>query len=323
MKSTCKVLSLLLCGSLLLSGCTAAPAAESTPSPVPTENAAVTPQPEAAATPVPTQAPSLQLSLEEYPRVDGSTANLPLMAAVLSKLTGISPEQAETLTTCATTPYAYENLVEGNADILLVYEPAEETKEFLDGCGVELEFVPIGRDALVFIANEANPVQGLTTQQLIDIYTGKITNWQQVGGSDQEIVPFQRASASGSQALFMKLLMKDTAPMEAPIELYPSEMGELIERLAEYNNEGTALGFSVFYYASYMYSKPGLKFLAVDGVAPSDETIADATYPFLNEFYVVYRADEPEDSPVRKIAGWLTSGEGKTCLLETGYIPVP
>lgn len=111
--------------------------------------------------------------------------------------------------------------------------------------------------------------------------------------------------------------------MEAPIELYPSEMGELIERLAEYSNEGTALGFSVFYYASYMYSKPGLKFLAVDGVAPSDETIADATYPFLNEFYVVYRADEPEDSPVRKIAGWLTSGEGKTCLLETGYIPVP
>lgn len=198
MKSTCKVLSLLLCGSLLLSGCTAAPAAESTPSPVPTENAAVTPQLEAA-TPVPTQAPSLHLSLEEYPRVDGSTANLPLMAAVLSKLTGISLEQAETLTTCTTTPYAYENLVEGNADILLVYEPAEETKEFLDGCGVELEFVPIGRDALVFIANEANPVQGLTTQQLIDVYTGKITNWQQVGGSDQEIVPFQRASASAAR----------------------------------------------------------------------------------------------------------------------------
>lgn len=102
--------------------------------------------------------------------------------------------------------------------------------------------------------------------------------------------------------------------MEAPTELAPAEMGELIERLAEYNNAGNALGYSVFYYASYMYEKPGLKFLAVDGVAPTDETIADGSYPFLNDFYAVIRADEPAGSPARQIAEWLQTDEGKALI---------
>ena len=110
--------------------------------------------------------------------------------------------------------------------------------------------------------------------------------------------------------------------MSGPTELFPTEMGELIERLAEYNNAGSALGYSVFYYASYMYTKPGLKFLSVDGVFPSDETIADASYPLLNEYYAVYRADEPEDSPARQIAQWLTTEEGAACIRDAGYIPV-
>lgn len=266
---------------------------------------------------------SLHIPLDEYPKVDGSTACLPLMAEALSRLTGTDRERAETLVSCSTTPYAYQSLADGYADLLLAYEPAEETKEQLKESGTELEYIPIGRDALVFIANEDNPVCGLSRKQLKDIYTGKITDWKDLGGSDQEIVPFQRPSSSGSQALFAKLLMQDEAPMEAPTGLYPSEMGELIERLAEYNNEGNAIGYSVYYYASAMYAKPGLKFLAVDGVAPSNGTIADGSYPLTNDFYVVIRKGEPEGSPARKIAEWLASDEGKECIEEAGYVPAP
>ena len=138
---------------------------------------------------------------------------------------------------------------------------------------------PIGRDALVFIVNGQNPVESLTRSQLVDIYAGRITNWSEVGGPDQPIVAFQRDGTSGSQTLFKKLLMGSEPLMEAPTELRPGMMGGLIDGLAGYSGAGNALGYSVFYYASEMYQKPGLKFLAVDGVAPSAETIGDGSYP--------------------------------------------
>jgi len=261
------------------------------------------------------------LTLETYPRMDGSTANLPLMAAVLSETTGLDVAVAENTVGCTTTPYAWESLARGESDILLVYEAADDTKALLDEIGTELEIVPIGLDALVFIVNEQNPVQSMTQDQLREVYTGQITNWQELGGEDLDITAFQRVPTSGSQSLFMKLLMQDVTPMEAPTEFAPAEMGQLIEGLAAYNNEGSALGYSVFYYASYMYAKPGLRFLAVDGVAPSDETIADQSYPLLNPFYVVIRADEPEDSPARVLRDWLLTDAGKQVIADAGYIP--
>jgi phosphate transport system substrate-binding protein len=266
---------------------------------------------------------SLQLSLDEYPRMDGSTANLPMMAEIMSRVCDITLEEAEELTSCTKTSNAWSNIANGNADILLVYEAAEDTKAYLDTVGTELEITPLGRDALVFINNEQNPVENLTQQQLIDIYTGNVTNWNEVGGEDLEIIPYQRVATSGSQSLFMKLLMKDIVPMDAPMELRPAEMGMLIDELARYNNEGNALGYSVFYYASYMYQQPGLKMIAVDGVQPSDETIADGSYSLLNEYYLVIRADEPEDSPARQLRNWILTDEGRAAIIEAGYIPMP
>ncbi len=263
-----------------------------------------------------------KMTVEEYPVMDGSTANLPLMAEVMSRVCGITKEEAENLTTCTTTPNAWLRLANGDADILLVYEAAQVTQDELKTIGTELEITPIGRDALVFINNTDNPVTSLTRQQLTDIYTGKITNWKEVGGKDAAIVPYQRDESSGSQSLFMKLLMKDTKPMAAPTELMPTEMGMLIDQLASYNNDATALGYSVFYYANYMYEQPGLKFVAVDGVAPSDETIADGSYPLLNEYYVAIRAGEPEDSPARVLRDWILSPEGTKAIKAAGYIPV-
>ena len=108
-----------------------------------------------------------------------------------------------------------------------------------------------------------NPVNNLSQQQLVDIYTGRITNWKEVGGEEQDIIAYQRKETSGSQSLFLKLLMQGQQPMEAPQELKPTEMDMLIDELARYNNEGNALGYSVFYYASYMYQQPGLKMLAL------------------------------------------------------------
>lgn len=267
------------------------------------------------------------LTQADYPMVDGSTACIPLMAAMLHETTGMDLTEAQTSITVSTTGYAWERLAlytepsAAGSLLLVVYEAPDYIQQKIAAEGTRLEVTPIGLDALVFMVNEQNPVQSLTRQQLVDIYTGKITNWQQVGGEDSEIVAFQRSPDSGSQALFLKLAMDGQTPMEAPTELAPTDMGDLVDQLAAYNNAGNALGFSVYYYIDQMYSQPGLRLMAVDGVLPANETIGDGSYPFCNPFYAAIRADAPADSPARRLYDWLCSEEGAACVAGAGYVP--
>ena len=208
----------------------------------------------------------------------------------------------------------------GESCLLIVYEPPEEVKEASAAELAQLEIDPIGRDGLVFLANAQNPVESLTVEELRKIYTAQLTDWSEVGGEPGPIQPFQRNPDSGSQTLFMKLLMRGKQPMTPPTELVQQTMGGLIDGVAAFDGSGSALGYSVYYYASLMYGNPNLKLLAVDGVAPSNESIGNQSYPLTNDFYLVIRADEPADSPVRALRDWLLTDEGKRLLEEENYV---
>lgn len=257
---------------------------------------------------------------ENLPKLDGSTANIPMGVLMVQRLLGVSEQEADAMLQFTTTPNAYAALVEKEADLLLVYEADEETKKLIRDSGVKLEYYPIGRDALVFLANEGNPVTSLTTAQIQEIYQGKITNWKAVGGEDKTIEAYQRPVKSGSQALMTKLVMKELPLMEAPTERYPAQMGDLINALADYSNGKNALGYSVYYYVKNMVELPGLKLMEVDGVVPSEKTIADGSYPHLNEFYAVIRQNEPEGSPTRRLLDWVLSDEGRKAIQDAGYV---
>lgn len=257
-----------------------------------------------------------------YPRVDGSTANMPMMAQIRSSYTGESLTEAENNTEVTTTDYAWRNLLDGKADLLLVYEPSSETKKIIDNSPVKLKITPIGVDALVFIVNQQNSVKNLTTKEIQDIYSGKITNWKELGGEDKNIEAYQRVLNSGSQTLFLNLVMKDVKPVDAPVKYRIEGMDGLIETLASYNNSGNAIGYSVFYYAKKMYAVPGLELISVDGVMPSDETIGDGKYPFLNQYYLVIREDTPADSETMKLYNYILSDKGQEDIKKAGYIPI-
>ena len=252
------------------------------------------------------------LSVDEFPITDGSTACIPLIAQIMADTTGLDLETARSAVTTNTTAQAWRNLgLYGNnygdsVKLIIAYEAPESVKEELKTDGDPLEQKAIGRDALVFIVNEDNPVQSLTLQQL----------------KDQEIIAFQRRADSGSQTLFQKLLIQGGPLMEAPTELAPTAMGELVDSIAEYNNSANAIGFSVYYYIDQMYSKPGLRLLAVDGVTPSNETIADQSYPLCNEFYAAILQDSAADSPERRIYEWLSTDAGRSCIERSGYVAV-
>ena len=109
--------------------------------------------------------------------------------------------------------------------------------------------------------------------------------------------------------------------MTPPSELAPAAMGELVDSIADYNNSATAIGFSVYYYIDQMYSKPGLRLLAVDGVTPSNDTLADGSYPLCNDFYAVIHPDAAADSPERRLYDWLDTADGIACIQKAGYVP--
>ena len=262
-----------------------------------------------------------QFAPEDYPRVDGSTSMLPLSRALMMAATGVSAQESELRVSHTKTTLSFYALVSGEADLLLVARPAEEAFAYADEMGVELEMRPIGVDALVFLTGEENPVDSLTRQQAVGIYTGEITNWKEVGGADAEIIAYQRNETSGSQVMMENVVMDGQPMMDAPKEYRPSEMGALVDEVASYRNSASAIGYSVYYYVTEMYLREGVKLLAIDGVAPSNETIASGEYPYTQYNYAVIRKDEKENSPARQLFDFLTTPEGKALMAAQGYVP--
>lgn len=259
---------------------------------------------------------------DTYPRVDGSTVTLPLSEDMAAELMQISQEDAQAYINHNKTHAAYINLLEGDCDIILVTEPSGEELALAAEKGIELEIVPVVKDAFVFVANINNPIDSLTMEQIQGIYQGQILNWQDVGGEDHNIIAYQRPQNSGSQTLMEKLVMQGLQMAEAPIEEIPADMGSLVERVAGYENAERALGYSVYYYANTMYNKETMKFLGVNGVLPEQDTISSGAYPLTIAYYAVLRKNEPADSAARKLLDWLLSNSGQKLAVKSGYVPL-
>ena len=325
------LIALLLTALLtaLLTGCTRTPAAPTTEPVVTTKPLETTPAPETTAVPTETEVPTTEdpnlfrFTRENFPRLDGSTACIPLGEAVCSVLLGEDREAVQDLVQFNRTTQSFRNLMYGDCDLILASQPNAAVFDEMKENGFEYDMEQIATDALVFMVNEENPVEGITTEQLRDIYTGKITNWKELGGNDAPIVPLQRNEGAGSQALMKKLVMKDTELMEAPKEYVPESMAGLIETVKSYDASANAIGYTVYYYANDMEMARGLKLLKIDGVEPCKDSIRTAEYPHLNPYYCVIAHDAPADSPIRILYDWLMTEDGQRLLDAEGYVTNP
>ncbi len=261
------------------------------------------------------------ITAENYPKVDGSTATLPLSQAVYRLFTGASQAEADEAVVHTKTTNSYLNLLEGRADLLIVADKNEAVEAAIEKSDVKLDIKPIAWDAFVFMTNEENPVRNLTKEEIVGIYSGKITNWSELGGADKDIIPFQRNENAGSQTAMKSLVMKETALMD-PKQYMVMTMMDLLHAVASYNNEANALGYSYYYYASLMQKTPGLRFMSVDGILPTNESVADGSYPYIAGYYTAVRENEPEGSPARQIFAWLTGKEGQELIADLGYVPL-
>ncbi len=311
-----RILAVMLLLSLLC-GCGVTPPA-TTPSTQPPETSQPT---EPTQSPAATD-PALDFLRENLPVMDGSTSLIPLEAGIRAALFGISMEEATAQVSHSTTWDAFYHLLQGDADLVFSVPLSQFQRDQAAYFDVVVSLVPVAKEGFVFVVNAENPVDSLTQQQIKDIYAGKITNWKEVGGLDEEIIPYQRNTDSGSQN-FMIDFMGDTPLMDAPTHQRPDSMAGLMDVIAVNDHARASIGYSVYAYAADMYGNGDeIKFIQVDGVSPSRQTFADGSYPLLGINYAMFRADEPEDSPVRQLTDWITSRDGQLAVAAAGYVPV-
>ena len=289
------------------------------PTKVLTEAPTEAPTPEPTVTPV-TEEPLF--ALEDYPKVDASLAIHPLVDSIAANFLGLEESKLDFEYTTTRSSEVYRNLIDGKVDVIFAAEISEEDKEYAKQQGVELTIIPTTSSAFVFIVNTENPVDGLTFEQIQKIYTGEITNWSEVGGVNEAIIPYQRPTGSGSQTAMLSLVMKEKEMMVPPVSQIRGEMGELVDAIAEYDNAKNAIGYSYFYYINTMYKRDTIKMLAVDGVTPSIDTIKSGEYPIYTNGFVVYRSDEPKDGKVLKWVNAVLSERGSRIIEDAGYVPV-
>ena len=229
--------------------------------------------------------------------------------------------------TCTGTIEAYKRLIEGKTDIIFCAAPSKDQLALAEAEGVQLHLTPIGREAFVFFVNSENPVEGLTVEDIQGIYTGRIKNWRELGGKNQKIRPYQRAENSGSQTALLRL-MEGLPLMEPEKEDRISGMGGIITEVASYRNHKNAIGFSFRFYSTEMVENEQIRLLALNGVAPTKETIRSGEYPISSNFFAVTAspigepAPEENNAELRSFIDWILSEQGQELIEKTGYVGV-
>ena len=226
-----------------------------------------------------TQAPATEAPAEEAPaaeelsgtvNVNGSTSMADVIAALTEGFNEINPN-VQINYTGSGSGAGIEGVLAGTCDLGLSSRALSEDEK---GQGAVENIV--AKDGVAVVINPENTVTDLTTEQIAAIYTGEITNWSEVGGPDAEIAVLGRDSASGTRSAFEEILGIEDACVY--LNEY-SSTGDVIGNVASNPN---AIG-----YASLSAVDDSVVAVAVNGVTPTEATVADGSFAIQRPFVIV------------------------------------
>lgn len=214
-------------------------------------------------------------------------------------------------------------LINGTTDIANASRAMkpEEEQQALDR-GIEPFEIEIARDAIAVIVHPSNPVDQLTLQQVSDIFSGKISNWREVGGDDRPIVRLSRETNSGTHVYFLEEVLRlgrsdDDTLFSPDTLLLPSSEGIS----AEIRQNPNAIG-----YDGLGYVTSDLKTIAIAedavarGVQPSLDSVNNGTYPIARPLYM-YTAGPPAGT-IKQYIDWILSQAGQMIVAQLGFVPL-
>ena len=164
-------------------------------------------------------------------------------------------------------------------------------------------------DGIAVVVSPENPVSDLTIEQIADIYTGKITNWSEVGGSDAEIVLIGREAGSGTRDGFESITGTEEACQ------YRQELTSTGDVIATVSQNPNAIG-----YASLSAVKDTVKALSVGGVAPSEDTVKDGSYVIQRPFVLVTKDGVTLSPAAQAFLDYALSAEAAPIIAQAGAV---
>lgn len=203
------------------------------------------------------------------------------------------------------------SLIEGNIDICAASRPmkAFEVRQLAEKHSrLGISFL-VGKDALSIYLNPENPVNNLTFKQLQDIFTGKITNWSDIGGPDKKIDVFSRSPNSGT-FLYVKDHILDGKDFLDNAQIFNTT--NAIIKAIEQNK--FAIGYGGIAYGE------NIKHVFINNIAPTVANVKNNTYP-LSRYLYFYTIDSPKGE-IKEFIDWVLSQPGQTIVAKSGYIPL-
>lgn len=279
----------------------------------------------------PSAPPSLRLAAD-FPRLDGRLAALPLYAAAFQAVTcldedgrPLSDEERDELLSGEEVEcrelHGWQRLADGEADFFFGPPPSERRLDELRARGLTPDVRPVAREALIFFVQKDNPARDLSREQLRRIYTGEIRNWEDVGGRDERILPFQHAAGDENQLMLARLVLRGeeaTPPLREDRLTDPHAFGPS-SIVALYRKRTGALGFGLRWYLAKWFPDGDIRPLAVDGVMPTDATLRDGSYPLILPLCMI--SCRPLSDESRAFRDWLLGPEGRDLIRRAGYLP--
>lgn len=187
-----------------------------------------------------------------------------------------------------------------------------------------LQYATIGIDALAIVVNRDNSLTDLSKDRLIDLYTGKIDNWRELGGPDRPVVRVSKEVGRSTLELFEHYTGlvspdRDKSDGKPLISKQSYIIGANLEAAALVGGMRGAVGYlSVGTALSLAKAGMPIKVISLDGVMPSEETVASQRYPIIRELNLAYRDETP---PVRAFIELALGPEGRTVLRSLGFMP--
>jgi phosphate transport system substrate-binding protein len=208
-------------------------------------------------------------------------------------------------------------LMDGNTDIAMSSRKIKLSEKMkFQEAGKAIKETVIAFDALAVIVNPSNKVSQLTREQIEGIFTGKITNWKDVGGDDMKIVAYSRESSSGTYEFFKEFLLKNKNYGSALL-LMPAT-GAIVQSISQTKG---AIG-----YVGLAYMEKDVKALKISMdkgktfVAPSMASARDKTYPVIRPLIYYYQVKDA--NKIKPLLDFILSPEGQKVVEEVRYVPL-
>lgn len=207
-------------------------------------------------------------------------------------------------------------LIDGSTDIATSSRKIKmDEKLKLQEAGKAYVETIVAYDALSVIVNPENSVKKLTRQQLEDIFTGKITNWKDVGGADMDIVCYSRESSSGTYEFFKTTVLKNKNYTSSCL-MMPAT-ASIVQAVSQTKG---AIGYVGMAYVNSTVSAISVSFDGTTYVAPSLTTAMDKSYPVTRPLYFYYL--KTIETALKPAMTWILGTDGQKIVKEEGYVPI-